>query len=89
MIQATYSAVAGMVNQQTMLEVITNNLANVTYDGKVILNYEESSTAKDIQIRVLEKEQEKKPFPIGTAALILAIALIIIFDIIFLQPALN
>lgn len=33
MIQATYSAVAGMVNQQIMMEVITNNLANVSTSG--------------------------------------------------------
>jgi len=32
-IQATYSAVAGMVNQQIMMEVITNNLANVSTSG--------------------------------------------------------
>jgi len=32
-IEATYSAVAGMVNQQLMLEVITNNLANVSTSG--------------------------------------------------------
>lgn len=33
MIEATYSAVAGMVNQQILLEVITNNLANVSTSG--------------------------------------------------------
>ncbi len=33
MIQGIYSATAGMVNQQIMLDVITNNLANVSTSG--------------------------------------------------------
>ena len=33
MIQGLYAAAAGMINQQTMLEVITNNLANVNTSG--------------------------------------------------------
>lgn len=33
MVEGIYSATAGMINQQTMLEVITNNLANVSTSG--------------------------------------------------------
>ncbi len=33
MIPDLYSAVAGMMNQQTMLELISNNLANVNTTG--------------------------------------------------------
>jgi len=33
MVEGIYSAAAGMINQQTMLEVITNNLANVSTSG--------------------------------------------------------
>lgn len=61
MIQGIYSSTAGMINQQIMLEVITNNLANVNTSG-----YKRDEISFSGMLNVLSTSKSR--FPVSASA---------------------